>query len=77
MRAVTGLPPVREDDIARWFDRDAEAQVLIHVGDARHAANDPDQARQAWQHASDILDELGHPASDHPEIEQLRAKLRR
>ena len=52
-------------------DRFDEAEVLIHLGDTRHAAGELAQAREAWQQALDILDDL-----DHPDADQVRAKLR-
>lgn len=52
-------------------DRFSEADVLTHLGDAR-AAVDPVGARDAWQQALDIFDELHHPRNA-----QVRAKLAR
>ena len=51
-------------------DAPLEAEILIHLGDARHAAGELPQARQAWQQALAILDDLQHPGAD-----QLQAKL--
>ena len=51
-------------------DRYNEADTLTHLGDTHHAAGDPDAARDAWQQALTILDEL-----DHPDADQVRAKL--
>jgi DNA-binding SARP family transcriptional activator/tetratricopeptide (TPR) repeat protein len=48
-----------------------QAHTLTHLGDTHHAADDRRQARQAWQQALDILDDLRHPDAD-----QVRAKLR-
>jgi hypothetical protein len=42
------------------------------VGDIRHAADDLPGAREAWQQALTILDDLGHPDAD-----KVRAKLDR
>jgi len=42
-------------------DRIAEAEILTHLGDARHAAGDLPRARQAWQQALVIYDEIYHP----------------
>jgi tetratricopeptide (TPR) repeat protein/transcriptional regulator with XRE-family HTH domain len=47
-----------------------EADTLTHLGDTHVSAGDPEQARVAWRRALEILDEL-----DHPDAEQLRAKL--
>jgi DNA-binding SARP family transcriptional activator len=51
-------------------DRSNEAESLTHLGDAYHAAGNPGQARNAWQEALAILDDLHHPDAD-----QVRAKL--
>ena len=51
-------------------DRFNVAEVLTHLGDAYHAAGNPGQARDAWQQALAILDDLHHPDAD-----QVRAKL--
>jgi hypothetical protein len=48
----------------------AEADTLTHLGDALHAGGELVQARDAWQQARHILDEL-----HHPDAEQVRAKL--
>jgi len=46
------------------------AQSLSHLGDAHHAEGDNHAARETWQQALDILDEL-----IHPEAIPLRNKL--
>ncbi|WP_053720191.1 ATP-binding protein [Saccharothrix sp. NRRL B-16348] len=51
-------------------DRYLEAEVLTAIGDVHHAADDPDQARQAWDRAREILRMLGHA-----KVEELRARL--
>lgn len=51
-------------------DRAGESEALIHLGDAQQAASCPDAAREAWQRALAILDELYHPDAD-----MLRNKL--
>jgi tetratricopeptide (TPR) repeat protein len=51
-------------------DRYNEADVLTHLGEVHAAADAPGAARDAWQQAVRILDELGHPDAD-----QLRSKL--
>src|SRR6185312_8935886 len=38
-----------------------QAEVLVHLGDAQHAAGDRAAARTAWQQGLIILDELAHP----------------
>jgi DNA-binding SARP family transcriptional activator/tetratricopeptide (TPR) repeat protein len=48
-----------------------QTTMLVHLGDVYHAAGDPDQARQAWQEALDILEHLHHSDAD-----QVRARLR-
>jgi tetratricopeptide (TPR) repeat protein/DNA-binding XRE family transcriptional regulator len=45
-------------------DRYSEAEILTHVGDARHAAGDLPQARQAWRQALAIYDDIHHPGAD-------------
>jgi tetratricopeptide (TPR) repeat protein len=49
-----------------------EGLILIHLGDARHAAGELPQARQAWQRALAIFDDLQHPSAG-----KVRAKLAR
>ena len=44
--------------------------MLVHLGDAYHAAGDPEHARQAWQDALAILEDLNHSDAD-----QVRARL--
>ena len=56
----------RETD-SRW----GVAETLGHLGDTRHAAGNPEEARTAWEEALAILDDLHHPDAD-----QIRAKLR-
>jgi hypothetical protein len=51
-------------------DRYDEAATLTNLGDTHHAAGNPDAARDAWQHALTILDDL-----DHPDADQVRTKL--
>jgi tetratricopeptide (TPR) repeat protein len=51
-------------------DRYGEAEALAHLGDARHAAGELPQARQAWQQALAIYDDL-----QHPDAGDVRAKL--
>jgi tetratricopeptide (TPR) repeat protein len=53
-----------------YGDRSSEAEILTHVGDARHAAGELPQARQAWQQALAIYDDVQHPGAD-----KVRAKL--
>lgn len=50
-------------------DRFNEADVLTHLGDT-HAQGELAQAREAWQQALAILDDIQHPDAD-----QVRAKL--
>ena len=40
-----------------------EATALVSLGDTHHAAERPDDARMAWQHALDIFDRLHHPGA--------------
>jgi DNA-binding SARP family transcriptional activator len=49
---------------------EAQAKVLAHLGDAHHAAGDPQQARNAWHQALTILVDL-----NHPDAEKVSAKL--
>ena len=51
-------------------DRLNEAEILAHVGDMRHAADEVPQAREAWQQALAIFDEIQHPNAGN-----VRAKL--
>ena len=51
-------------------DRQYEAIVLGHIGDAEQAADRPRPARDAWRRALGILTEL-----DHPDADGIRAKL--
>lgn len=41
----------------RW----CEAETVTYVGDPHIGSGAVDAAREAWQHALDIVDELGHP----------------
>ena len=50
--------------------RFGEAATLTHLGDTRQAAGELAQARQAWQQALVILEDL-----QHLDAEQVRAKL--
>jgi DNA-binding SARP family transcriptional activator/tetratricopeptide (TPR) repeat protein len=52
-------------------NRSAEAEILTHIGDARHASGELPRARQAWQEALAIYDDIQHPYA-----EKVRAKLR-
>ena len=52
-------------------DRYAEAETLTHLGDAHHEAGHARQAREEWQKALVILNEL-----DSPGVTQLRDKIR-
>lgn len=59
-------------DIYRTLgDRKSEADTLTRLGDNQTEVDDPDAAREAWQRALAILDDLGHP-----EAEGVCAKLR-
>ncbi|MEU8356242.1 tetratricopeptide repeat protein [Nonomuraea sp. NPDC048882] len=51
-------------------DRATEAETLVHLGDAYAALRSDQSARQAWQDALTVLDELGSPDAEH-----VRAKL--
>jgi len=53
-------------------DRYPESRMLLHLGDIQQAAGQLEAARCSWQDALHILEEL-----DHPDAEQVRAKLRR
>ena len=48
-----------------------EGSLLIRLGDTHDAAGDRHAAHDAWQHAADLLDEIGHPDAD-----TARTKLR-
>jgi DNA-binding SARP family transcriptional activator len=58
---------IRHREAGARFD---EADTLTHLGDTRHAAAEWTQARQAWQQALAILDDLQHPDAD-----SVRARL--
>ena len=47
-----------------------EASSLTDLGDAQHAGGHTEAARDAWQQALTILDQLSHP-----DAEVVRAKL--
>jgi len=51
-------------------NRQYEANTLIRLGDTRSAGGDIEAAREAWQQALVILDDL-----EHPDAAQVRAKL--
>jgi hypothetical protein len=51
-------------------DHHIEATIITHLGDTHHAADNLPAAREAWQHALTILQQL-----DHPDARQVRAKL--
>ena len=51
-------------------DRFYEAEILTHLGDTHCAGGNPQQARDVWQQALAILDDLHHPDANN-----LRAKL--
>ncbi len=48
-----------------------ETTMLVHLGDAYHAAGELGQARQSWQEALAILEDLNHSDAD-----EVRARLR-
>jgi predicted negative regulator of RcsB-dependent stress response len=59
-------------DVLRELDsRCDQATLLTHLGDALATAGDQGPARDAWQQAVDILDELRHPDAG-----QVRSRLR-
>jgi len=51
-------------------DRLLRSEVLTHLGDAHHSNREPQLAREAWQQALAIIEELNLPGAD-----QIRAKL--
>jgi len=51
-------------------DRYEEAGTLTHLGDTQLAAGNPDAARNSWQHALTILQQL-----DHPDADAVRTRL--
>ena len=59
------LRAIRETD-----RRPGAAAILMHLGDARHAAGELRQAREAWQQALAVFEDLGRPDAD-----AIRAKL--
>jgi hypothetical protein len=42
-------------------ERYNEATILGHLGDSQHAAGNPQAARDAYQQALSILEDLDHP----------------
>jgi DNA-binding SARP family transcriptional activator len=52
-------------------DRYNEADTLTHLADTRHATGDTRAARETWDRALRILDDL-----DHPDADRVRARLR-
>jgi hypothetical protein len=42
-----------------------EGEVLTHLGDTYHAAGDVDAARDSWQQALLIIDQLGAQDTAH------------
>jgi tetratricopeptide (TPR) repeat protein len=54
-------------DVGKQYD---EAAALARLGEVLCAAGDPTSARDAWQQALTILDDL-----DHPDAQQVRTKL--
>jgi len=62
---------VRAADVSRRVgDRFAESEALTHLGDAQNAVGRPEHARDSWQQALVLLDELRDPAAD-----EIRLKL--
>jgi tetratricopeptide (TPR) repeat protein len=57
---------LRRDLGVRYF----EAETLTHLGDTHHAAANIKAARDAWQDALTILEEL-----DHLDADQVRTRL--
>jgi DNA-binding SARP family transcriptional activator/tetratricopeptide (TPR) repeat protein len=51
-------------------DRYLEADALTHLADTRQALEDPDGARELWQRALDIFQQIDHTAAD-----EVQAKL--
>ena len=47
-----------------------QTTMLVHLGDAYHAAGELDHAQQAWQEALAILEDLNHSDAD-----QVRGRL--
>ncbi|WP_117212274.1 hypothetical protein [Allorhizocola rhizosphaerae] len=46
----------------RLGDQYCEAVTLTELGGTQHAGGEPEEAaKQAWQRAARILDDLGHP----------------
>jgi hypothetical protein len=59
---------------APWYEVSSKPKLCKStwkLGDTCHAAGDHDAARQTWQRAQNILDEL-----DHPDAKQVDAKPR-
>jgi hypothetical protein len=60
----------RSQCAAEVGDRYEEAETLIHLGDTRHAAGELALARDTWQQALAIFEDI-----QHPDAGQVRAKL--
>ncbi len=56
--------------LGKLDDRLLRSDVLIHLGDAHHSNSEPQAAREAWQQALAIMEDLNLPGAD-----QIRAKL--
>ena len=56
--------------LGKLDDRLLRSEVLTHLGDARHSNREPQLAREAWQQALAIIEDLNLPGAD-----QIRAKL--
>ncbi|HEV2252153.1 MAG TPA: tetratricopeptide repeat protein [Streptosporangiaceae bacterium] len=59
------------DTYRRADDLLSETTALDHLGDTRHALGNLREAREAWERAVSVLDDLRHPKAD-----ELRNKLR-
>ena len=66
LQAIPGVP-------ARFAgDESPDAVILEHLGDAYHAAKQPEKARSAWQRALEGFD----PEHNKEEIERTKEKLK-
>jgi hypothetical protein len=55
---------------SRRGDRYNEATTLARIADSHAAVGDQEVARETWQRALTILEQI-----DHPEADKVRAKL--
>ena len=53
-------------------DRRYEADTLTRLGDTHHAIGNTGDAREVWQQALTVLDQLDHPDADEVRVKQKK-----